>query len=161
MDNIDCHLNLYQTPSLEILQYRKDFYGLLRRSDEQSAAWLKLVKNQMNRCEFPMLISRDYLLIDRFICNLNSNAREFVQSVDTWTLQKLNEYFVDQDIVTANRVNVTISIDAAIDEQEVSSLSSVSSLRIVTPCEFVSISLMGNRFFLSNCFDVILNNLGN
>lgn len=117
MADIEGNLNFYKTPSCEILQYRKEFYGLSRRSDDQTATWMKLVQSHINRCKFPPLISREYLLIDRFICNLNSNAKEFVQSVDTWTLQQLNEYFVDQNIVTDHRVNVTILIDATTDQQ--------------------------------------------
>lgn len=137
------NFRLYKTPSEEILRHRKEFYSLSRQSDDQTASWLTRIQSQIIRCEFPPLISREYLLIDRFICDLNANAREFIQSVDTWTLQQLNKYFVDQNIVNDHRVNVTISIDSIIDQQSQqkptsSSSSSLSSTINVMGCEFVS-----------------------
>lgn len=146
MSEADRNLDLYKTPSAEILQHRREFYGMSRRYDDQSGPWLSQVQRQLNRCQFPELLSREYLLIDRFVCELNSNARGFVQSVDSWTLAQLEQYFVDQNIVSDHRVNVSISIDSTIEdenqEQSSSSAASPSSLLSVdtTECEFVSYS---------------------
>lgn len=109
--------NGYKPPPDRILRHRKQFYSLWRRCDDESASWLKRIQNQIDRCEFPPLISCEYLLIDKFICELNTNAREFIQSVDTWTLAQLHEYFIAQNIVADHRVNVNISIDSSTDQQ--------------------------------------------
>lgn len=129
-----CDWNLYKTPSDEILRHRKELYNLWRRIDDQTATWLNRVQRQIDRCDFPPLISREFLLIDRFVCDLNANAREFIQSVDTWTLDQLNEYFADQNIVTDRRVNVTISIDTTFDQKNQQTPS--------VECEFVSYSFV-------------------
>lgn len=114
----DCNLNLYKPPSNGVLHHRKEFYDLWRRCDDQTATWLKRIQSQIKRCEFPSLITYEYLLIDKFVCELNPNARDFIQSIEAWTLEKLNECFIDQNIATDNRVNVNISIDSSIDQTD-------------------------------------------
>lgn len=37
-------LNLYKTPSDEVLEYREQFYDLRRENDESIVKWLKRVK---------------------------------------------------------------------------------------------------------------------
>lgn len=84
--------NLYKTPSDEILWYRKELYDLWRRTDDETTTWLHRIQSQFNRCDFPLLISREYMLIDRFVCGLNDNEKDFMRSVSTWTLMELTKY---------------------------------------------------------------------
>lgn len=117
MAEIDCNLNLYKTPSNEILWHRKEFYSLQRKKNEQTNSWSIRVKCCFDRCEFPPLISHEYLLIDKFVSDLNDNAKEFVQGVDTWTLKELREYFIDCNIVTDQRIKINILIENTADQQ--------------------------------------------
>lgn len=147
MARIDCNLNLYKTPSNEVLRKRKEFYGLWKKNVDQTTEWLNQVQSQINRCEFPTLISREYLLIDKCLCELDDSEREFIQSVNTWTLTELNEYFVhrkkETDSTTAdtnNQVNETVHLNP---------------LPVaVVKCEFVSNSQNCTHFFPSFQFPI-------
>lgn len=87
------NLQLYTIQSNEILRNRRAFYGLLRRSEDKTTAWLKQVKNCIRRCEYPKIIM-EFLLFDRFICELNDNELTSMESVNkSWTLQQLLEHF--------------------------------------------------------------------
>lgn len=86
-------LNLYKIPSDAIIQNRQIFYALLREHGESTKAWLKRVQFCINRCEFPEFI--EYLLIDKFICELNRNENEYFRMAHSWTLKQLNKYFMD------------------------------------------------------------------
>lgn len=147
-------LRFYKTPSDEIIRYRKEFYGLWRRCDDETATWLNRVQSLINHCEFPPVLSREYLLIDRFVCELNPNAREFIQSVSTWTLEQLKEYFFDQKIVPNNRVNVNISIDETIEHPNQQLPSALSSSAFALDCEFVS--FLKYSMFKMNSIHIIL-----
>lgn len=93
MADIDFNGNLYKTPSDEILRQRKAFYGLFGRPDDHARRWLNRIQCQFNRCDFPPMISREYLLIDKFVCGLNSVETELMRNISTWTLLELTEYF--------------------------------------------------------------------
>lgn len=108
---MDFRLSFYQTPTDDLIRNRREFYGLCRESDVETGTWLNQVQTLIDRCEFPSILSREYLLIDKFVCELNANAREFIQSEGNWTLAKLKEYFFDQEFVSNGRVNVNITID--------------------------------------------------
>lgn len=112
---IDCDLSLYTAPTDDIIRQRREFYSLWRRCDDETGTWLNRIESLINCCEFPPILSWEYLLIDKFVCELNPNAREFIQSDDTWTLAKLKEYFFDQKVVSNNRVNVNIEIDETVE----------------------------------------------
>lgn len=131
MAQINSNLNLYKTPSDEILRKRKEFYNLWRRCDDQPTIWMHRAQNQMNRCDFPPFMSREYLLIDKFVCQLNDNERKFIQSVNTWTLTELIEYFGGQKLI-ANETSTANT--AHIDQNQQQPTSTI----IMTNCEFVS-----------------------
>lgn len=133
-----CDLNLYKTPSTEILQHRKEFYGLWKRCDDKTVSLFNRVQCQMDRCDFPPLISREYLLIDKFVCELNHDAREFICSVGTWTLMELNEYFFKRNKCNSDVEDSSTASksDKAIHDDEQRDLS---PLMIAVKCEFVSI----------------------
>lgn len=104
------HLDLYETPSNEILRHRRGFYDLWKRCDDQTAAWLDRVQSQISLCEFPPLISREYLLIDKFLCELDDDERAFIQSVDTWTLIKLKD-FVERQMPSLLPSSKTVAVE--------------------------------------------------
>lgn len=91
--------NLYKTPPNEILRHRKKFYGLTKRCDD-TASWMSRLQSQISRCEFPPVLSREFLLIDRFVCELTDNETEFLRRTNTWTLMELTEYLIDRNIST-------------------------------------------------------------
>lgn len=125
------HLILYKTPSIEIIRHRKEFYGLWKRCDDQTFTWLNRVQNKIDRCEFPPVLSRDYLLVDRFVCALDDDERKFVQSVNTWTLKELQDYFDHRQADTDYGIQ---SSQTAIDENEQKEMPTFCDVK----CEFVS-----------------------
>lgn len=146
---------MYITPTDEIIQRRCEFYGLWRRCDDETGAWLNRIENLIDRCEFPPFLNREYLLIDKFVCELNTNAREFIQSENTWTLTKLKEYFFDQKIVANSRVNVNISIDGTFDHptQQLPLSSSVFSVNrelVSNSKYFICVELSSSSLFMSS-----------
>lgn len=50
-------------------------------------------------------MSCEYLLMDRFVCELSEEERKFIQSVDTWTLKQLKEYFLHQQVNIEDHTN--------------------------------------------------------
>lgn len=140
MAAIDFTVNLYKAPSNEILQNRKEFYNLQRQCDEQTKTWLNRVRGHIDRCEFPRLVSTEYLLIDKFVCELNANAREIIQSVHTWTFEQLEEYFVDQNIDIGHWMNANVISNNTINQkQQIPTSSQPPSSKIEMECEFVSV----------------------
>lgn len=104
MAQIGVDLGLYKLPSNEILRHRKAYYDLCKRHDDETETWLNRIQSQINRCEFPSVMSREYLLIDKFVCELDKDQRNFIQSVDTWTLEQLKEYFIYANADTVEAV---------------------------------------------------------
>lgn len=103
----DFNWNLYKTPSDKILRQRKEFYGLWRRADDQTTKWLNRIQCQFNRCDFPPLISREYLLIDQFMCELNDDEKAFIGTVKSWTLAELIENFLHRKQVNNRPMNAS------------------------------------------------------
>lgn len=121
-------LNLYKVPLHGILKNRRSFYGLRKECGESINRWLKRVQLCIGYCEFPAIII-EFLLIDRFTCELNANELKAIQGVDTLTLKELIEhYFEGQSIEIAttneNAAAVEIgqnqSIDSCVNIESVS-----------------------------------------
>lgn len=98
MDVTGRNQDLYNVPKSEILQNRKAFYGLQRENNETIEKWLKRVQNCISHCEFPMFI--EFLLIDRFVCGLDSTEMKIVQDTVTWSLKQLLDHFLNRNINT-------------------------------------------------------------
>lgn len=148
MASIDSNLNLYKTPSNEILQHRKEFYSMWKRRDDQTVSWFNLVQSHFDRCEFPQLISREYLLIDKFVCKLNDGEREFIRKSNTWTLMELKEYFVNlEESIDNLETNGTGANKSIHHEQQIPSASPASDSMVAIKCDFVSASCINSAFF--------------
>lgn len=95
MAEIQHHFDLYQIPSNGIVNYRREFYRLKRENYEEPQAWLDRVQNHIVCCAFPKFI--EYILIDKFMCELNADEIESIRSVaiDSWTFEQLHVYFGD------------------------------------------------------------------
>lgn len=87
--------NLYKTPKKDILQNRQAFYDLKRETNESNDKWLKRVQSCVNNCEYPIFV--EFLLIDRFVCGLNSADMEIIRQTETWSVKQLLDYFLDQN----------------------------------------------------------------
>lgn len=61
---------LYKLPADEFLKNRREFYGLKRENGESSKQWLIQVRNSINSFDFS---NAEYLLIDKFVCELNKD----------------------------------------------------------------------------------------
>lgn len=104
-------LDSYKIPSKEILRHRNVFFGLWRRSDDQTTTWLKRVQNCIRRCEFPTNII-ELLVFNRFVSGLNSNELKSIQKAKkSWTLKQLLEHF-------SKKNNDTMYIEAALITDE-------------------------------------------
>lgn len=137
---IDSDMNLYKTPSNEILQHRKEFYGLWKRCDDKPALWLKRVRSQIERCDFPPMISREFLLIDKFVCELNDDEREFIRKENTWTVGELTEHFANRkESIVILDANAMTLVDRPIHyERRIPSTSLLSPPMVTIKCELVS-----------------------
>lgn len=141
MSKLELSADTYKTPSTDVMRHRREFYSLWKRCDDQIVTWLDRVQNQIDRCEFPSVLSRKYLLLDKFVCELDDNERAFVQSVDIWTLENLKGYFNVSKENTGHRVNENTATSKSVDQNLEVPLT--SSLLVAVRCEPVSV--------LSNC----------
>lgn len=90
--NIVYNLNLYKLPLSEILQNHRKFYGIRRDHGEGKDRWLKRIQRYANCCEFS-LNSAEFLIIDEFLCGINKDELQAIQSVrKAWTHKQLMNY---------------------------------------------------------------------
>lgn len=105
MAEIDGNLFLYQIPSNEVLKNRKKFYRLNKEDDESIQAWQERVQSHMNCCEFPVLVSSEFHLVDKLMCELNIEEITSIKSAgDTLSFEHLQEILVIREI-GANQSN--------------------------------------------------------
>lgn len=84
-------LQLYKIPSDAVINHRKEFYGLVRKKGDQTKTWLNQIQKQIKRCKFSK--SFEYLLIDKFVCELNRDEKNSMRTAaDTWSQNQLNQY---------------------------------------------------------------------
>lgn len=105
---------VYQIPSNRILQYRREFYGLQRKSSETTQTWFHRLHACIVRCEFPIFF--EFMLIDKFICELKINELDFYRVADHWTVKLLSDY-VGHEIPTG-QVNAVLIIDKYIEPSQ-------------------------------------------
>lgn len=90
------NVDFYKIPTNVNLQQRIEFYGLKREIGEPVEQWLKRVRSSIVSCGFPTIIHQ-FLLIDRFICELNKAEMKIIHSAGTWsTLKQLVTLLADQ-----------------------------------------------------------------
>lgn len=157
MAEINYNFDLYEIPSDAVLQNRKIFYGLQRQAGEQTKTWLNRVEKRIYRCEFPEFIA--YLLIDKFIGELDSTERRFIRdTAGTWTLGQMCEYLNSQIVdpgvnsVHRNAAAANNMVNGSINRcQQIptSSLSSSSAIKM----EYESVSQFEKDLKL---FDILM-----
>lgn len=109
-------LDTFKITFKRILENRREFYGLQRRDGDPITIWLQRVEYYIQRCEFPMNLT-EFLLVDRFICGLNSVELKTIENTNTWTFKQLLECFSDQNFITDPMIqekfnqNIHISLD--------------------------------------------------
>lgn len=97
-ENLVFSLDLYELPLNEILQNHRTFYGLRREFDEPIDRWLKRIQNCIGRCEFSTIIA-EFLLIDQFLCGLNTSELKSLQNVNkSWTVKQLLDHVLSGNI---------------------------------------------------------------
>lgn len=82
-------VNLYHMPSEDVLQFRRTFYLSHKESFETPNDWLGRIKESIHRCDFGKLT--EYLLIDKFICELGRDEISTFQNVKSWAIEQLCE----------------------------------------------------------------------
>lgn len=91
MAHADYNVHSYETPSSEIILHRKEFYNLWKRCDDRTADWVDRIQSLIDRCKFPSMITKEYLLIDKFVSELGENEQKILQCTNHWTLTQLVE----------------------------------------------------------------------
>lgn len=102
MANSVNNLNSYKIPTVEILQNRREFYGLQRKYDDNTTTWLKRIENCIRCCEFPAFV--EYLLIDRFVCGLNANELKSIGNAVYDSVNQIENIALNMDIVKCEPV---------------------------------------------------------
>lgn len=97
---------LYKIASDRIRQNRQTFYDLNRERDEDIKTWFDRIQSIVRCCKFARC--RQFLIIDKFICELDTDEIERIKRAltDSWTLQQLNKYFVDENLQTKRTKSV-------------------------------------------------------
>lgn len=81
-----CDRKLYKIPCDEILENRREFYGLTRETSESIETWLYRVFSHIDVCDFPKSV--EYILTDKFVCELDADERAFIRKADpNWAMQ--------------------------------------------------------------------------
>lgn len=76
---------LYKIPKDEILDKRREFYGLKRISGESIEEWLDRICSHMDDCCFPESV--EYILTDKFVCELSADERQQIRNADiNWSM---------------------------------------------------------------------------
>lgn len=70
--------------NLTIYEKRKAFYTLHKETTEPVERWLHRVRHLSDRCQFGT--SRDFVLIDKFVCELNGEDVERLRSIGELSL---------------------------------------------------------------------------
>lgn len=92
----------YQIPSEVILNSRKLFYLLQKVKEESVFEWLRRIKICVDSCDFG--ISTDFLLIDKFICELDIDEIAVLKSIGILTWDRLLEALENQTVFIENCV---------------------------------------------------------
>lgn len=144
MAEIDCNSYLlYKSPSNAIIANRKAFYGLKRRNGECIQTWFERVRSHINHCKFPKIM--EFLLIDKFMCGLNSDEMESIRCVDIWSFRKLREYLRDEAFIDGQtNTNVNIEFNQNIDPAE-------QIPATIVKCELVSEIMSNILNFFHEC----------
>lgn len=88
------HPNFYETPSEAILQNRRAFYLSQKENAEPIAQWFYRIRQSTRSCNFGTL--NDFLLIDKFICGLDSDEVQWIRQTDMWSLDQWINAIIDQ-----------------------------------------------------------------
>lgn len=81
----DCDRKLYKIPSDEVLENRREFYGLAREVGETIEKWLYRVFSHIDGCDFPKSV--EYILTDKFVCELETDERQFLRkAAPNWSM---------------------------------------------------------------------------
>lgn len=98
-------MDTYRIPSEETRKNRKLFYNLHRERDESIKSWLDRVQSRSNYCDFMKFTN--FLVIDKFTCELKYNEKRLIENSNTWSLEQLKKYLFNQKIHTESmRANV-------------------------------------------------------
>lgn len=119
--------SMYKAPDIDTLQNRQAFYGLKRGNQESLEKWLKRVQECIDCCEFPLFV--EFLLIDRFVCGLNSVEMEIIRGTESWSVMQLLDYFLNRNIGTGNSdKNQKSNRKRSVDSESVSIEQQIESM---------------------------------
>lgn len=79
--------NFYQTPTDTVLQHRNAFYSIQKETTETVANWFCRIRRATEYCDFGDL--GDFLVIDKFFCGLDDDAKQLLRQTNTWSAAEL------------------------------------------------------------------------
>lgn len=146
-------LDLYELPLNEILQNHRTFYGLRRERGEPVNQWLKRIQNCIGRCEFSATIT-EFLLIDQFLCGLNTSELNSIQSVSqSWTLKQLVEHILSENIDHNGHMETDSTADNHINQNPNIALDAVKTEPV---CLAFRIYLQFNEASMYSALSIVL-----
>lgn len=78
---------LYQFPPEFVLKNRREFYLSQKENTESISKWLYRIGNCIKDCDFGAI--SNFLLIDKFFCELGDEDIRKFQNDATWSLEQL------------------------------------------------------------------------
>lgn len=127
---------LYEIPDSTIIEHRIEFYSMHKESTEALEKWLHRVRNSVDYCQFGTL--RDFLLMDKFFCELNDDEIQILNNTETWLFNELDAAVKVKEICS---VVIKYEEEAIESEYSNSNGSEPDPLIDVFKEEFVSFSL--------------------
>lgn len=104
----------YEIPTDAILEHRKFFYSTQKEATEPVAEWFCRIRNVIEHCEFGDF--SNFLIIDKFFCGLNDDAKRWLRKTKTWSTDQLYQEIIDskflieatdsQDVIAENRSEI-------------------------------------------------------
>lgn len=156
------NLHSFKIPTAKNRYYRRAFYGLHRRFEEQIDKWLKRIENRIGLCGFDKLT--EYLLLDKFFSELNNDEIAAIQSErQTWSSKKLHEYLRTENFITepdrckieADEKNGSIESNTSIEHDEADPLMPIQSVDVTMQTASLPNKVEYVSFSFEMCFDYL------
>lgn len=93
--------NFYQTPTDTVLQHRNAFYSIQKETTEPVVDWFCRIRGAIEHCNFGDL--DNFLVIDKFFCGLDDNAKRLLRQTNTWSAEQLYRAVTDLKLLSETK----------------------------------------------------------
>lgn len=109
IESVDLDQKMYHRPSDSVLQKRRVFYLQQKLANESMGEWLNRIKEQIEHCAFGS--AANFLLIDKFLCELDHDGIVSLGKIDTFSLDFLLQTFSSEKLFIENNSVETVNVD--------------------------------------------------